>query len=113
VTASLARRAEGGRARPQAARGIDELLPHALGVVPEDRLGAGAVQAPEAAIELLAQLTRTPQDEADEVARVVRRLLDQAVECVRGVDEEQLVAERHRSFPWRPVAPGQRYYARS
>ena len=56
-----------------------ERFPQARRVLAEHHRGIGIGHVPEARLDFLLQLARAPADEAGEVARVVRRLLDDAV----------------------------------
>src|SRR5205807_3480177 len=61
---------------------------------------------PEAALDLLRELARRPADESDEVACVVRRLLDDAVDVLAIAGHEEIVEEAYRRLP--RIPPQQR-----
>src|ERR671914_357324 len=59
---------------------VQQLFPQRGAVVAEKNRRVGLGHVPEARLELLGELARLPADETDEVARLVRAVLDDAVD---------------------------------
>src|SRR5205814_8630261 len=73
-----------------------QLLPHRVGVLVEHQRGVRGAHVPVAGLDLLRELARRPADEPGEVACVVRRLLDDAVDVLAVAGHEEIVEQADR-----------------
>src|SRR5512134_197483 len=96
------------RAGADAARLLLQLFPQALGVLAEDGLEIRALHRPQAAFDLALELTWTPADIAHEIARLVRRGLDDVVDRVGAEREVKALHQQHRARARRVVGLDQR-----
>src|SRR6185503_13650695 len=80
-----------GRARVAVAEALDQLFPHRPGVRTEGLRGVERLGVPVTGLDFLLELAGLPADEAGEVARVVRRRLDDAVDAVGFRGHEEVV----------------------
>src|SRR3954466_6537898 len=79
---------------------LDELFPHVAGVLGEHHRGIRIRDIPETRVDFLRQLAWLPADEAREIARVVRCLLDDPVERFGVGGEEKIAEHAHRTPAW-------------
>src|SRR3954469_12591194 len=68
---------------------LHQLVPHVGGFFLEHERRVGVAEVPVALLDLGGELARAPADEADEVTRVVRRGLDDAIDVLRVGGDEQ------------------------
>jgi len=79
------------------AEALDQLFPQPARVAAKEEARVRVGDVPVAAVDLFFELARLPADEAREVACVVRRLLDDAVDALGARGNEQLAEELQRS----------------
>src|SRR5712692_11601348 len=82
--------------RSAVAFALHQIFPHRLGVLLEHERSVRRADVPEAFFDLGGELARLPADEAHEVARVVRRALDDAVDVLRIRGDKQIAEQAHR-----------------
>src|SRR2546429_524971 len=70
-----------------------------LGIPAQGEFRLGLDRVPVARGELVGELLRLPADEAGEIARVVRRLLDDAVDRVGARRDEEIAEQAQRRRP--------------
>jgi len=78
------------------AEALDQLFPQPARVAAKEEARVRVGDVPVAVVDLFFELARLPADEAREVARVVRRLLDDAVDALGARGNEQLAEQLQR-----------------